>query len=285
MHACRLVELAVTATNFHRAMMNEVVCAESWRADEFWVLSRARVNEWSRLIKQCERSRSHEFQSRLFWKTTEPILEEIFLAEVCTRVWCATLTIIDETRSHGELAPIARSVYVANLEVRRRALRLLLFARGLSGISATSANLLRRDCELWTDGLLSQLSSQRVAQQFGFDRRRIQRFAAMNSRPGVGQAKANRQVTLSSLQSVAIQYGLAVRQMRDSVCPELNAELASNLISRLPSNGFTGCGEPSLTWTSDSFCTDMLSISVLEDLCGNSTRPRYDVPGGLMDRR
>lgn len=287
MHASRLVELAVSATNFHRAMMNEFVGAEFWRADEFWVLSRARVNEWSRLMKQCERSRSQQFQSRLFWKTTEPILEEILLAEVSTRVWCATLSIIDETRFHGELAPIARSVFVANLEVRRRALRLLLFARGLSGVSATSTNLLRRDCELWTDGLLSQLSSIRIAQQFGFDRRRIQRFSAMNSRQGCDRPAwtARSPVTLSSLQSVAIQYGLAVREMRNVVCPELNAELATNLLGCLPTNGFTGCGEPSLTWTADSFCSDMLSISVLEDLCGNSTRPRYDVPGGLMDRR
>gem|GEM_PF-4073781 len=287
MHASRLVELAVTAANFHRPMMNEIVSAEFWRADEFWVLSRARVNEWSRLMKKCERSRNQKFQSRLFWKTTEPILEEILLAEICTRVWCATLSMIDETRLHGELAPIARSVFVANLEVRRRALRLLLFARGLSGISTTSTNLLRRDCEVWTDGLLSQLSSQRVAQQFGFDRRRIQRFASMNSRQGRERPTwaGRTPVTLSSLQGVAIKYGLAVREMKDVVCPELNAELLTNLLGCLPSSGFTGSGEPSLSWSADSFCTDMLSISVLEDLCGNSARPRYDVPGGLIDRR
>lgn len=286
MHASRLVELAVSATNFHRVMLDEFVNAESWRADEFWVLSRARVNEWSRLMKRCEQSRHQEFQPRLFWRATEPILEEVFLSEMCTRIWCATLTIIDEKRLHGELAPIARSVFVANLEARRRALRLLLFARGLSGVSATSVNLLRRDCEIWTDGLLSQLASQRVAQQFGFDRRRIQRFAAQNSLRGREPASwaDTSSVSLSSLQLVSIQYGLAVRQMKDVVCPELNSELAANLLGCLPANGFNGCGEPRLSWAADSFCGDMLSIGVLEDLCGNSTRPRYDVPGGLMDR-
>ncbi len=288
MHACRLVELAVSAANFHRALSSQHVRAETWRADEFWVLSRARANEWSRLLKECERSKSRRdlpFQPKLFWQSTEPILEEIFLAEVCTRVWCATLTAIDEQRSHGELAPIARSVFVTNLEARRRALRLLLFSKGLSAVSTLSTNLLRRDCEVWTDGLLAQISPLRVAQQFGFDRQRIQRFA-QHQMPKVSNKTAMpKPVSIAAFQSISIQYGLSIRQMQDAVCDELNSELAANILSNLPAEGFNGCGEPGLTWATDSFCSDMLSISILEDLCGNSSRPRYDVPGGLLDRR
>ena len=122
MHASRLVELAIATAQLHRSLIDQVVTPESWRSDEFWVLSRARVNEWSRFMKACEQSRhGHEgqFEPRLFWRATEPLLEEVFLAEVCTRVWCATLTTVDEIRWQGELSPIARSVFVASLEVRR----------------------------------------------------------------------------------------------------------------------------------------------------------------------
>lgn len=288
MHASRLVELAIAAAQLHRPMVEQEANPESWRADEFWVLSRARVNEWSRFMKECERSKHRQngpFEPRLFWRATEPILEEVFLAEVCTRIWCATLTIIDENRWQGELSPIARSVFVASLEVRRRALRLLLFSRGLPNISTTSTNALRRDCEIWTDGLLSQLSCIDVAEQFGFDRGRIRRFAKYDSSSKGGRPAGKNTISEATLRSTSIKYALALRTTKNCVCPELNSELAANLLGCLPPAGFNGCGEPNLSWGADSYCSDTVSISVLEDLCGNSTRPRYDVLGGLIDRR
>lgn len=282
MHASRLVELAAAVASFHRPLIEQDVAAEFWSAEHFWVLSRARVNEWSRLMKQCQRTRnesSDRFQPHMFWKATAPLIEEILLSEVCTRLWCATLTIIDEQRLHGELAPIARSVFVTNLEVRRRALRLLLFARGLQGIETTPINRLRHHCESWTDTLLSQLSMTRLAQQFGYDKRAIQQ--RVNQQRG---KSARMNSIRKSIDQVGLRYGLAARKPFQNVCPELNSEIATGILACLPPTGFDGCGSPSLSWSVDGFQSDMLSINILEDLCGNSPRPRYDVLGSLKDR-
>lgn len=282
MHASRLVELASAAASFHHALLSQPIEANDWAANQFWVVSRGRINEWSQLLKQCQRIREQPnglFQPRSFWRSTAPTLEEVFLSEVCTRVWCATLAIVDKRDLHGELAPVARSVFIATLEVRRRALRLLLFARGLPGIETASLNSLRHQCEVWTDGLLAQLSSVRLAQQFGFDKRRIRRSADSIRGKSARIATSSRAALQTSM-----RYGLATRRPATPVCPEHNCEFATYLLACFPSSGFDGSGIPSPFWAVDSFQSDLLSVEILEDLCGNSSGPRYDVPGGLMDR-
>jgi hypothetical protein len=195
MHASRLVQLAAITASQHRVLIQHDGNTEYWGAEQFWVLSRARVNEWARRLKSCQTLRPHdaEFDPESFWDATAPVLEEVFLAEVCARVWCATLAVIDDDRLHGELDPIARSVFVASLEARRKALRLLLFAKGLPGISTTSLNFLRRDCESWADILLANLSSTRISQQFCFEKRRMLKMARQLHRTTSARLSAQRQ--------------------------------------------------------------------------------------------
>lgn len=282
MHASRLVEIAAINAFQHRSLRQQKVKAEFWGAEQFWVLSRARVNEWSRLLKSCNllRPQKTDFDPQEFWAATAPILEEVFLAEVCTRIWCATLSVIDEDRLHGELDPIARSAFVANLEVRRRALRLLLFGRGLPNIATTSLNMLRRDCEVWTDNLLACLSPARISQQFCFDRKRLNETARKIK---YSSAKLNSERHTQEL--AAMRYILVSRASKPAVCEELNCEIAATILSCLPSTAFDSCGIPRPGWSTYGFREDLLSIDVLEDLCGNLSSSRYDISGGLKDRR
>lgn len=283
MLASHLVEIAATATRLHRALLEEPRCADYWRADQFWILSRARVIEWSRHLKSCHSIRTQDegFDPVEFWETTRPVIEEVFLAEIGTRIWCATLSIVDERWLHGELDPISRSVFIASLEVRRRALRLLLFARGLPGIATTGLNILRRDCELWTDSLLARLSSQETARQFGFERQRIRQLHRANGR--IRSARIAAQCFDHEL--VGMKYAVAVRPSLAPVCGELNGEIAATILDCLPMSGFDACGVPRAGWSVDGFHADLLSVDLLEDLCGNSPVQRYDVRGGLLDRR
>lgn len=282
MHASQLVEIAALAASQHRVLMQERVKADYWSAEQFWVLSRARVNEWSRLLKasQLLRPQKPDFNPKEFWTESAPILEEIFLAEVCTRIWCATLAVIDDERLHGELDPIARSVFVANLEIRRRALRMLLFARGLPAVPTTTLNMLRRDCEIWTDSFLALMTPQRIAHQFCFDRHRLNQLARKNK---LSSAKVTTE--RHQYQLVTIRYALGSRGSNPASCAELNTEIAATILSCLPTNVFDSCGIPRPGWTVDTYHSDQLSLNVLEDLCGNLARLRYDVPGGLKDRR
>ena len=283
MHASRLVELAAISSRNHEPLVQQELESASWYADQFWVLSRSRVIEWSRQLKACQelRKQNGEFDPDRFWIVTRPVLEEVFLAEVCTRVWCATLSTLDEQRAPGEFDPIARSVHIANLEARRRALRLLLFARGLTGISTNATNMLRRDCELWTDLLLARLGSAQIARHFCFERGRFRELVLERR----SQRSANRHAERFEADLFELRYGLASRQFCLPVCSDLNAEIAAVILGSQPLDAFDGVGAPRPSRTFDTFQTDLLSVDILQDLCGNSSGRRYDVPGGLTDRR
>lgn len=276
MHASQLLEIAALVASHRSAFLDSD--SEHWSAERYWVASRSRLYEWAGHLKMCQELRHESQECRQdFWKLLQPALEEIFLAEVCTRVWCATLSMIDHDRSNDELDPIARSVFVANLEARRRALRLLLFARGLGGISTIATDQLRRDCEQWTDLLLSQLSPSRIAQQYCFDRKR------MRARPR--QTRHLHSDHIWQLELVGMRYKLATRTKAVSLCPELNSELGETLLSCLPVSIFDGVGTPRLGWSADAYRDDEFSFDIANVLCGNSSRGRYDVKGGLKDRR
>lgn len=283
MHASRLVELAAFAASQHAFLIRRKASAEFWSAEQFWALSRARVNEWSRHFKACQqlRSGSQDFCPQSFWKATEPVLEEVFLSEVAVRVWCAILATVDKDRFHGELDPIARSVFVTNLEARRRALRLLLFARGLAGVSTTSLNILRRDCEAWTDHMLARFSAVRIAQQFCFERDRFRETARhFTRRHSAKHLDASYATSL-----VGLRWLMATIASKRPVCAELNREIGETILSCLSVASFDGCGTPMSPWLLSANQTDSLSLDILAEICGSSETPRFDIPGGLTGGR
>ena len=282
MHASRLVEVAAIASAQYPILSQHKVDVDHWAVEQFWSLSRSRVNEWSRLLKACQllRPKKSDFDPHEFWTETAPVIEEIFLSEVCTRVWCAMLALIDEQHYGGELDPVARSVFVTNLEARRRALRLLLFARGLPNLPTSSVNLLRRDCEMWTDSFLALLTPIKISQQFCFDRQRISDLGRRN------KLRSAKLTAESNLQRLGwIRYGLIPWFSKPGVCAELNTELCASILGCFPSAAFDGCGIPRQGWSDSMFQSDSHSLNVLEDLCGNLSQARYDVPGSLKDRR
>lgn len=281
MHASRLVELAAAVASQHRLLCQQQVNANFWAADHFWVLSRARINEWSRSLRHCEsiKVQDRDFDPIDFWKLTRPVIEEVLFSEVCTRLWCATLSIIEEQRHPGELDPIARSVFVASLEARRRALRLILLAKGLTGITTTTINELRMNCEVWTDYLLVELSSIPLAQQYCFDRLRLKR--AFQSRQQQNNLRTT--TTRRNARLMAMRYALATHPSSPAVCDELNSEIAAVILSCLPISAFDGSGVQRLDSVVPSPCADGFSIDVLADLYGTVGSTRFDSRSGLKD--
>lgn len=283
MHASRLVELAAIAARQFPHLARQRSGIEDWSADLFWVHSRARVIEWSHRLKACHslRTQDKDFDAELFWEETQPVLEEVFLAEVSTRIWCAILSAIDCCRHPGEFDPVARSVFIANLEARRRALRLLLFSRRLPNTTSTRTNTLRRDCESWTDLLLARFTPRHIALHFCFERSRVRRLAQEHRK----ENSVRRSVERYDTELFGLRYVLATRDHLPAICGDLNREIGVGMLSCLPANSFDGCGVARPGWSMDDFNSDLLSIDILEELCGNSTEQRYDVPGGLLDRR
>ena len=283
MHASRLVELAAVIASQHRLLCQQQVDADFWAADQFWVLSRARINEWARSLRNCETIKLHEndFDPVEFWAETKPVIEEVLLSEICTRLWCASLSTIEEQRHPGELDPIARSVFIASLEARRRALRLILFAKGLPNVATSTVNELRLNCQLWTDYLLADLSSLSITKQFCFDRTRLQEDHHVRLQQRCLIASDTRR----DARLMAMRYSLASRPWSPTVCGELNSEIGAVILSCLPISAFDGSGTQRVDLPISSSPSDMFSIDILADLYGTVGSTRFDSQSGLKDHR
>ncbi len=272
MHASKLVELAAIAASQNHVLRSQPSSPDDWAAERYWCISKTRLQRWTNHIKLFQQQ-LHEpalgGPVRL-WQETEPILEEIFLAEVCTRVWCATLAVVDHHQLPGELDPVARSVFVGHLEARRRALRLLVFGSGLKSASTAPLNRLRQDCECWTDMLLANLAPARIARQFAFDTHRMSNVFARGPSPNVAKGSSDRW----SAELVAMHVLLARRTLKPAVCPDLNAQLGAVILSCLSARSFDACGILRPGWYLDPFQEDSLAINVSTQLCGMPKLPR-----------
>ncbi len=283
MHASRLVDLAASVASQHRLLCQQKVSADFWAADQFWVLTRARLNEWARTLKNCEslKTQDDDFDPVQFWDDTYPVIEEVLLSEICTRIWCATLTTIENLRHPGELDPIARSVFISSLEARRRALRLILFAKSLPDVATTTINSLRMNCEIWTDHLLADLSMLPLSKQYCFDRRRLERAYFARQNQDSLRAKAMRR----EARVLALRYTLSSRIATPEVCSELNSEIAAVILSCLPWAAFDGSGVQQIDLPFSTGSEDKISLEILADLYGTSNSSRYHATRGLKDRR
>jgi len=266
MHAGELVQLAAIAASQNHVLRSQPSSPDDWAAERYWCISKARLQRWIHHIKWLQQQ-LHEpavgGPLRL-WREAEPILEEIFLSEVCTRVWCATLAVVDHHQLPGELDPIARSVFVGHLEARRRALRLLVFGSSLKSASTGPLNRLRQNCECWTDMLLANLAPARIARQFAFDTQRMNHVFAHGQFPIVAKGTSDRW----SAQLVAMHFLLARRTLKPAVCPELNAQMGDAILSCLSARSFDACGILRPGWYLDPFQADRSAANVTTQLCG-----------------
>jgi len=73
--------------------------------------------------------------------------------------------------------PIAKSVYLGQMEARNRALSLLLHGRGLESNMMISLNRIRRRSERWTDMLLGYVAAESDVNQYGHESSRVRQFA------------------------------------------------------------------------------------------------------------
>jgi hypothetical protein len=171
--------------------------------EQYWTTSRGRFENWNRVLRSCAvlgaQSSRQEFDH---WIEARAVLDEIFASEMLARVWTAVLVARDRRWKTDETEIVARNVLDSHLEVRRRALALLLDWNGLGTAQATAINRLRRRAERWTDVLLGGLMHLGDVSEFAFDAERAADFALdlADRRGGPGGRQAWR-LTLVSLRS------------------------------------------------------------------------------------
>jgi hypothetical protein len=106
----------------------------------------------------------------------ELIFKDFFAEEMLIRVVSAVLTAADKRRNQCQAEPIARSLLLSFLDVKRLALVILVSEKHLSLESVKRINRIRRSIERWTDLFLGQFVLRFGLEEFAHDPARSRDF-------------------------------------------------------------------------------------------------------------
>lgn len=246
MHVRELVETSCWVADHAPSFIAFSAPVAMEQIETYWAASRCRLDRWTYALKNLAAWGGVGTSLFLGQRRADrqPLIEEILISEVLTRVWTAVATAHDRRRKHSELSPVCRSIYLGHLEARNRALQLLVNHNFTALEEAVALNRLRRRCERWTDLLLSRIAGFTEVGDLAFDMDRVSDFqreiGADSTAPNAGFAW---KLVLGSIRA-SFASGLANR----SPCEDLNAKIASSILACLSSEMFDATGMLKSHW-------------------------------------
>lgn len=203
MHVRQLAELAAAIALEGHALIASDAEISAHSQEEYWAASKCRLDRWGRLLRRlAEAARVTVRPIALRAERVRPVLEEIFVSELLTRLWTAVACGYDAARGRAECEPVARNIWSGHLEARRRLLALLADGRVITLPEALRLNKVRRRVERWTDMLLGHLASTVAIDEFCFEPARARDFAQDAGSAGAGKLRfVQQQLVLVSLRA------------------------------------------------------------------------------------
>lgn len=275
MHARELIQLAATVAA-HAPLL---ICAgepfPSDATERYWTASKCRQENWGRALKDFTIGRQEFSQLPMeveCW--IEPILEEVLMAEVLSRVWAAVCSLADAHRRTDETSAIAQNILAGQLEARSRVLNLMVYGYGLRVEEAVALNRLRVRNERWTDTLLSLLGPTAAKAEWAFQPERVRRLSTslrqQETAGGINLAKSLLLVTLAA----------AYQRYPTITTPhaELNRRIACSIIACFPPHVFNATGQ----------LTSVQQLWLLQPSSDNQGRLDVAIPrkpGDMNDQR
>ena len=248
---------------------------------QYWSAAKCRQQRWAQAVKQLSCTVSDAAVQKVNASRAAParprqtldafsLLQEIFESEVLTRVWTAVVALHDRQRKTSDAEPVARSVFMGQLEARRRALKLLMHGPGINAHDAVDLNRLRRRAERWNDMFIGYLSSiedvlerrqgadtsgglnghdawqprARVAMEFAFDADLAAEFADdFHARPAERNCKTGWAIVMASLKS-----GARAAPSLTSPNQDLNQQIGAAILGCFAGDAFDSLGLPRSLW-------------------------------------
>ncbi len=212
---------------------------------QYWAASKCRLDRWLRALKKFAACDHDEAADRAAQgDEIRAVLEEILVAEIALRVWTAVLYAYDRRRKTDEAEPIARSILLGHLDVRQRALALLIHSPLISAEEAVQLNRLRRRAERWTDLLLGYLGQHYPVRDLAFEPDRCSEFAAdlrHEQRKAAGE-----QAWRLALASLRVAFRTDSSQA--SGVADTNLDIAGSILACFPAELFNATGELHKLW-------------------------------------
>jgi hypothetical protein len=240
MHAHDLADLAALLA----VHSEQLVAADSATMDRmlasYWKASRCRLDRWCRGLALATR---HSETSS--WTEAEiALVDEILVTEILSRVVAALAVAHDQSHSANESGPVARNIFNSHLDMKRRAMALVV-APHRDQEQADDFLALRRQCERWTDLLLAYLAPQAV----------VEEFAACTARVGDFAFDAREHLRSGAASDMAVT--MIVAGMRSSIVrfspvetgnADLNLDIATALVSGFAPDFFDAHGRLRSAW-------------------------------------
>jgi hypothetical protein len=277
MQPSQLVDIAALLASHGPGLVEGSATISPSALQQYWAASKCRCQRWLLAVKSLASCDASDPEQRAAAAAEiRPLLEEIFLAEMVLRVWTAILVSYDRRRGISEAEPIAQNVLANHLEIRTRALVLLVHSPLLGAEEAVLLNRMRRRSERWTDLLLAHLDAKYRISHFGFDAARVQEFSSdLGSRPYSGTRRKAWNLTLAALK-LAFHHGLTGR----SPNPDANHEIAAAILACFPADAFESTGILRSLWMVRLSRTTDDAQGLIADLLDSSPR-RVSTDGAL----
>lgn len=257
LHARDLVELSVLVAQHGPLLVYGPPRVPETAIDAYWVASKCRLDRWARALKDPPTVLAG-------W------VEEILAGEMLTRVWTAAMCAYDRFHGTDRMEPVARSVWLGQLEARHRTLSTLVHGHDLPAEETRRLNSLRLRIEGWSDVLVGRLAGLVDVAEFAVDPARARDFA--RDLAAKRRNKAGRVVWPLCLAALRSAFRHAFT--RPSPNADLNARIGASILSFFQPEVFDGTGlfTPLWMWRLMQTATD--AQGWLEDLLGREAPKR-----------
>ncbi len=205
---------------------------------KYWVENRSRFQRWHAALKVFHSDISDPHTAHDPWPAIQAVVREIYYAEILTRIWATVMTEYDRANGTDELSGIANATFVGHVEVRNRAIQLLLRGQEVQPKVVAQLDQLRSRMERWTDLWLSMIETGNGQYPFAFDKSRVADFYLDN--------QENKEDEFN-LMLTSFNSALNIESGNCLANPDLNQEVATSLINSIPIQRFERTGSETAT--------------------------------------
>ena len=239
MHAWEHVELSLFVGRQAAVLGEAFTPLDDRTLYRYWSCARARLDRWGLAFRRFRKGEGNWGEtSGSTDETLVRLIEEVLLSEPLVRTLTLLLEQRDRRRGEVMAAPIARSIFMASLDTRRKALDVLLKGELLSGENILSLDALRLRLERWIDVILGRCSTPSdhlLLEELAIDPRRARDFTATTHAAAVESWP---------LLHASVRSVLSGRTWGKGINEELNLEVAASVLAMLEPPLFHETGLP-----------------------------------------
>ena len=247
MHSVHLVDLAAVVSEHGPAILygRETLSPEA--LTHYWTATHSRFNLWHQAMARYSRAEQLNQESALndWWEQHTPVMEEILVSEILTRVVAALGIGLDSQASEEEISPVTHAILLNHLEASNRVHQVMLKANGRNMVKAEQLNRVRRGIESWTDVLIGRMALRnREPLQYAIERERALEYAEEAVLQGYGVIRK----TSNALMNMSMHDMISTRLSAEPALPAANREVARSVMLMLRPELFDSVGSLKSLW-------------------------------------